>query len=388
MIAPRFCKLPRNCFLPAGNSINFFCRHTWNFGTRLYLNFREGQCHERSTHEFLKNCWSYCDDAPFLTPCFFFFAMVCDGVERIVIAAQCFFIPAWCEFKQTRTNGRSNLRWLCEGGRMFVRLGVRVGLWSGCRVMCSEWLWKWRGNGDTAYTVWIQNVFVVHFIRFRMCRHTWTISKANTAAFTCTSHTNVQTNLLKFLTSTVKDTCHAHTLTHNSYFHFFFRFVLRLRPFRIYVCLCQSGIEYVCKFFGVELSSAMKVSAWTCKCATSGFEWDDFYGKALDHVLQDAVSTENQVDFTERHKIFVTEGQRAILKKWQTWSNVLIFMKGKLQNLRMDLRKNTWRKNNTSAELRGQWLEVFTSSKRKQNHVLLAFRSLIISSVIFDETWG
>ena len=275
----------------------------------------------------------------------FFFAMVCDGVERIVIAAQCFFISAWCEFKQTRTNGRSNLRWLCEGGRMFVRLGVRVGLWSGCRVMCREWLWRVTGKRWHGLHSVDSKRFRVHFMRLRVCRHTWTISKANTAAFTCTSHTNVQTKLLKFLTSTVKDTCHAHTLTHNSHFHFFFRFVLRLRPFRIYVCLCQSGVEHVCKFFDVEPSSAMKVSAWTCKCATdsgfeSGFEWDDFYGKALDHVLQDAVSTENQVDFTERHKSFVTEGQRNSEKVHpepskfekgrvhrQVWSNVLIFMR-------------------------------------------------------------
>ena len=45
---------------------------------------------------------------------------------------------------------------------------------------------------------------------------------------------------------------------------------------------------------------------------------DDFYGWALGCVLQDVVSTEIQVDFTEGHKSFVTEGQRAILKSYIT----------------------------------------------------------------------
>ena len=79
----------------------------------------------------------------------------------------------------------------------------------------------------------------------------------------------------------------------------------------------------MCKFASVEPSSAMKVNAWTCKCATdsgfeSGFELRRFYGRALGCVLQDVVSTEIQVDFTEGHKSFVTEGQRAILKSYIT----------------------------------------------------------------------
>ena len=58
------------------------------FVTGLYLDFLEGQCHGRSTHDLLKNCSSHVDDALSLTPCFF--PMVSNGAERNVIAAQCF----------------------------------------------------------------------------------------------------------------------------------------------------------------------------------------------------------------------------------------------------------------------------------------------------------
>ena len=84
----------------------------------------------------------------------------------------------------------------------------------------------------------------------------------------------------------------------------------------------------MCKFSGVEPSSAMKVNAWTCKCATSCFERYDFYGRALGCVLQDVVSAENQVDFSERHTIFVTEWSRAILKRHCAPSK---FWKGRVQ---------------------------------------------------------
>ena len=99
---------------------------------------------------------------------------------------------------------------------------------------------------------------------------------------------------------------HAHTTTHTLTSSCTFRFVLRLCPSKICACLCQSGVEHVCKFSDVEPSSAMKVNAWTCR----------FFGRTPGCVLQDVVSTENQVDFTEGHKIFVTGGQRAILKRY------------------------------------------------------------------------
>ena len=51
----------------------------------------------------------------------------------------------------------------------------------------------------------------------------------------------------------------------------------------------------------------------------------------------------------------------------KVWFNVLIFMSvaPRLQNLRTDLRKKPWSKNDASAELRGQLPDVFTTSKKK-----------------------
>ena len=70
---------------------------------------------------------------------------------------------------------------------------------------------------------------------------------------------------------------HAHTTTHTLTSSRTFRFVLRLCSSKICACLCQSGAS----FLVFEQSSAMKVNAWTCKCATdrgfeSGFEFGRF----------------------------------------------------------------------------------------------------------------
>ena len=53
-----------------------------------------------------------------------------------------------------------------------------------------------------------------------------------------------------------------------------------------------------------------------------------------------------------------------------------------LRNFRTDLRKKPWSKNDASAELRGQWLEVFTSLKVKDK---TTFYSL---SEVWSEVWS
>ena len=42
VIAPRFCKLPRNCFLPAGKSINFFLSSHLKLWYSIVLEFPRG----------------------------------------------------------------------------------------------------------------------------------------------------------------------------------------------------------------------------------------------------------------------------------------------------------------------------------------------------------
>ena len=54
---------------------------------------------------------------------------------------------------------------------------------------------------------------------------------------------------------------------------------------------------------------------------------------------------------------------------------------------RIEHRKKPYNKNDAPAEKHGIWRKKFAMS-RKQGHVLLSFRSLVIISTIFEETWG
>ena len=139
---------------------------------------------------------------------------------------------------------------------------------------------------------------------------------------------------------------HAHTTTHIFTSSRTFRFVLRLCPSKKSVLVCVSPERNMCASLLVLSSQAQwkwmhghvkvqPIVAW---------EWfwvRRFYGRALGCVLQDVVSTEIQVDFTEgpqkfrdwraacnseklhhASSIFGKEGVH-----WQVWSNVLIFMR-------------------------------------------------------------
>ena len=188
VITPRFCKLPRKCLLPAGIKLVFFLSSHLRLWYWIVIEFLGGTVSWKVNSRLIEKLLVALDSG-----FFFFFAMDSNGVERIVIAVQCFFISAWCEFKQTRTNGRSNFTMIVWGW-----VDVRA---LGCPVWVSGVVVVWcvvSGCGDDGETVTrrtpcrFKTFSFVHFIRPRMCRHTWTISKVNTEALTCTSHTHVQ----------------------------------------------------------------------------------------------------------------------------------------------------------------------------------------------------
>ena len=128
--------------------------------------------------------------------------------------------------------------------------------------------------------------------------------------------------------------------------------------------------------------SQWKWMHWTCKCATdsgseSGFEFRRFFGRTLGCVLQDVVSTENQVDFYGKaqkfrdwraawnseklHHASSKFGKEGV--HWQVWSNVLIFMKEEL--LYSEIWGRIWGRTSTKS-----WDRQFVVDSRASLHKL------------------
>ena len=57
-------------------------------------------------------------------------------------------------------------------------------------------------------------------------------------------------------------------------------------------------------------------------------------------------------------------------------------------SLKTDLSKKPWHKSDAPAEMRGKWRKVPQAQRKGSSHILLAFRSVVITSAIVDETQG
>ena len=117
--------------------------------------------------------------------------------------------------------------------------------------------------------------------------------------------------------------------------------------------------------------------------------------KQMGCVFQDHRATDIQVDFTEGHTILGTEAQRA-LRSQGTLRHVKIWkIKGPSQGdfSILNLHERSPGRNLESRAMRpqrcvGNGCTCSQAQREGQRHILLAFRRLVITSAIFDETRG